>query len=215
MTIGELRDQLRAVSCSAMEASSQLSQKEALKTAKKAEKEALKSAKKAEKEAVKSAKKAAQKAEKEAVKAEKKAAKEALKAEKKAEKLAAKKAAKEAAKEALKEDDDEIEIEDITLPDGTNIMVGEDDDVYNEFGEIVGVFCRKTKVVTHYDDDEARGVLLSTARAGSMDAFSPWWSRGAKEALKAEKAKKADLKTAKKANENTYKMDALVQPISS
>ena len=71
--------------------------------------------------------------------------------------------------------------------DGTNIIVGEDDDVYNEFGEIVGMFCRKTKVVTHYDDDEARGVLLSTARAASMDAFSPWWSRGAKEALKAEK----------------------------
>ena len=161
--------------------------KEEIKAAKKAEKvaakEALKAEKKAVKEAIKAAKKAEKVAAKEALKAEKKAAKEALKTEKKA--------AKEAAKEALKEDDDEIEIEDIPLPDGTNIMVGDDDDVYNEFGEIVGMFCRKTKVVTYYDDDEARGVLLSAARssmgAASMDAFSPWWRRGAKEALKAEK----------------------------
>ena len=165
--------------------------------AKEAAKEALKAEKKAVKEAIKVARKAEKVAAKEAFEAEKKAAKEALKAEKKAEKLAAKKATKEAAKEALNEDDDEIEIGDITLPDGTNIMVGDDDDVYNEFGEIVGLFCRETKVVTHYDDDEARGVLLSAARSSMRDAFSPWWGSGAKEALKAEKAAKEALKAEK------------------
>ena len=45
-----------------------------------------------------------------------------------------------------------IEIEDITLPDGTYIMVDEHDSVYNEFGEKCGEFCRETKVVTHYDE---------------------------------------------------------------
>ena len=181
--------------------------KEAIKAAKKAEKVAAKEALKAEKLVAKEALKAEKLAAKEALKAEKKAAKEAAKAEKKAEKLAAKEAlkvTKKAAVEELKEvgewspdeddysDGDMIETEEVTLPDGTNIMVGEDDDVYNEFGEIVGAFCRKTQVVTHYDDDEARGVLLSAARSSMRDAFSPWWGRGAKEALKAGRKAKAE-----------------------
>lgn len=51
-------------------------------------------------------------------------------------------------------DDDNIEITDVPLDDGTEIMVDDDGVIYNDDGEKIGTYDSETKKASYYADDE-------------------------------------------------------------
>ena len=51
-------------------------------------------------------------------------------------------------------DDDEFEIEDVKLSNGTNIMVDDNDIIVNDDGEEIGTYDRETKEASYFEDDE-------------------------------------------------------------